>query len=140
MGVRDREGAAISLAGPPSPRRTRVSIDFSRLPLNPFRTAIFLRSSMNPISCSLAIFIVKSSFSSDATDVPKTRDGLLLGGDGDCCRAISASRLDFEDKGKMDEADLKPNLLPGFGGNGGGWSSEFVLPVLFCAAAVTALS
>jgi hypothetical protein len=124
MGVRDREGAAVCLTGPvdplPSPRRTRVSIDFSRLPLRPFKTAIFLRSSTNPISRSFAIFIAKSSCSSDATDVPKIRDGLLLGGDGDCCRDISASLLDFEDKGKMDEADLKPNLLPGFGGNGGG--------------------
>lgn len=39
----------------------------------------------------------------------------------------------------MDEADLKPNLLPVFGGNGGG-SSEFVLPLLCCRiGALTAL-
>ncbi len=88
IGVRDRKGGAgISLAGPvdplPSPSRTRVSIDFSRLPPSPFKTAIFLRSSVNPISRSLAIFSSKSSFPSDPTEVPKIRDGLLLGGDGD---------------------------------------------------------
>lgn len=96
---------------------------------------------MNPISRSLAIFTSKSSGSSDATEVPKIRDGLLLGGDGVCCREISASRFDFEDRGNMEDADLKPNLCPVFfGGSGGGWSSEFVLPVLFRACAVTALS
>jgi hypothetical protein len=42
----------------------------------------------------------------------------------------------FEDeRGKMEVADLNPNLLPVFGGNGGGISSEFVLPVSCLAAA-----
>ncbi len=40
----------------------------------------------------------------------------------------------------MLEADLKPNLLPVFGGRGGGWSSEFVLPVLCLVGGLTALS
>jgi hypothetical protein len=40
----------------------------------------------------------------------------------------------------MEEADLKPNLLPVFGGRGGGWSSEFVLPVLCFAGGLTDLS
>lgn len=57
-GVRDRElvgGPAISgdfNPPPPSPKRTRVSIDFSKFPLRPFRTAVFLFSSLNPISRS----------------------------------------------------------------------------------------
>ncbi len=40
----------------------------------------------------------------------------------------------------MDDADLKPNLLPVFGGSGGGLSSEFVLPVLFRAGPSNTLS
>ncbi len=40
----------------------------------------------------------------------------------------------------MDDADLKPNLLPVFGGSGGGLSSEFVLPVLFRAGPFRTLS
>lgn len=54
-----------------------------------------------------------------------------------CCLA-AASLRDFEESGKIEEADLKPNLLPGFGGKGGGWSSEFVLPVLFLAVGFAA--
>lgn len=49
------------------------------------------------------------------------------------------SRRVFEDEsGNMEEADLKPNLLPVLGGKGGGWSSEFVLPVSCLAAALSA--
>lgn len=40
----------------------------------------------------------------------------------------------------MEDADLKPNLLPVFGGSGGGWSSEFVLPVLCLVGGFAALS
>jgi len=71
---------------------------------------------------------------------------LFLPGDGDrsreasnsCCRA--ESRLALEDRGNIEDADLKPNLPPVFGGKGGGWSSEFVLPVLLRAGALTGLS
>jgi hypothetical protein len=118
-------------------------MDLSRLPPSPFKTVMFLLSSLNPISRSLAIFASKSSEPSAPTAVPNTRDGLfLLGGDGDLSRESgrAASRRALEDNGKIDEADLKPNLLPGFGGSGGGWSSEFVLPVFCRACALIALS
>ncbi len=133
-GERDLEtgGAAIS-AGftppaelPPSPSRTRVSIDFSKFPLKPLRTAMFLFSSLKPISRSFSIFKSRSAVPSAPTEAPNTRDCLfLLGSGGDCARAsskscLAASRRDLDDKGKIEDADLKPNLLPVFGGRGGG--------------------
>jgi hypothetical protein len=124
----------------PSPSRTRVSIDFSKLPPSPLRTAMFLFSSLNPISRSFAIFESNSSGPSEPTDAPKILDCLFLRGDGGSSLAASASRRDFEDNGKIDDADLNPNLLPVFGGRGGGWSSEFVLPVLLRIGAFTVLS
>lgn len=130
----------------PSPNLTKVSIDFSRLPPSPFSTAKFLFSSANPISRSFAILASKSSFPYSPTAAPNTLDCLLRFGDGvfsfsasKSCRA-AASRLDFDESGNIEEADLNPNLLPVFGGNGGGWSSEFVLPVLCLAGAFTDLS
>jgi hypothetical protein len=147
-GDRDREeGAAPAGLRPPaplSPIRTKVSIDFSRLPPSALRIAIFLCSSLKPISRSFAIF-KSSSSESPATEVPITLDCLFLGGDGVLCPEFSksdcaAARRFFEESGKMEDADLKPNLLPVLGGRGGGWSSEFVLPVLFRSGALTVLS
>lgn len=64
MGDRDRVAEAVSAGFRPpvplSPRRTKVSIDFSKLPPSPFRTAVFLFSSLKPISRSLASFKSKS--------------------------------------------------------------------------------
>lgn len=113
----------------PSPSRTRVSIDFSKFPPSPFRTAVFLLSSVNPMSRSFSSLEAISSDSAEPTEVPNTRDCLfLLGGDGDLacadsksCRA--ASLRDLDDNGNMEDADRKPNRLPVFGGRGGGWSS-----------------
>lgn len=50
----------------PSPSRTRVSIDFSKFPPRPFKTALFLFSSLNPISRNFAIFTSMSSSPSAA--------------------------------------------------------------------------
>lgn len=147
IGVRDRDAGPelppdlSTPFPPPSPSLTRASIDLSRLPPRPFKTFRFLLSSLKPISRSLASFDSKSS----GLSTPNTRDGLfLLGGEGDLSResgrAAAASRRALEDNGKIDEADLKPNLLPVFGGRGGGWSSEFVLPVFCRACALTTLS
>jgi hypothetical protein len=140
VGVRAREEGPEFFTRPvepgPSPSRTRVSIDLSKFPLSPFKTARFRLSSLNPIFRSLAIFISISSEVGDPTSAPNNLEGLfLLGGEGDLSRgsgraaAAAASRLAFDDNGKMDEVDLKPNLLPVFGGRGGGWSSEVELPV-----------
>jgi hypothetical protein len=106
---------------------------------------MFVFSSLKPISCSLAIFKSRSSESPAPTEKPNTLDCLFLGGDGVLCPEFSksgcaASRRCLEESGKIDDADLKPNLLPVFGGRGGGWSSEFVLPVLFRTGALTARS
>lgn len=92
-GVRDRTGGGAATsrtfdAPLPSPRRTRVSMDFSRLPLKPLSTAVFLFSSLNPISRNFANFISSSSIPSAPTGVPNTRDGLFRGG-GDGVRCCS---------------------------------------------------
>lgn len=66
---------------------------------------------------------------------------MLYSGEGDRLRVSTStggggSRRDFEESGKIEEADLNPNLLPVFGGSGGGWSSELeLLPVSFREAA-----
>jgi hypothetical protein len=130
-GVRERdegpESGFVSPPVPPSPSLTKVSMDFSKLPCTPFRTVIFLFSSLNPISRSFANFMSKSAGPSDPTDAPNTLDSLFfLSGEGDRARcsksfcAAAACRRDFEDSGNIEEADLKPNLLPVFGGRGGG--------------------
>jgi hypothetical protein len=128
IGVRDREdgpGFSPDLATPlplppPSPSLTRASIDLSRFPPSPLSTFMLLLSSLKPISRSLANFDSKSS----GLSTPNTLDGLFrLGGDGDRSREsgrAAASRRALEDNGKIDEADLNPNLLPVFGGRGGG--------------------
>ena len=131
-GVRERDEGPESGFGsppgpPPSPSLTKVSMDFSKLPCTPFRIVIFRFSSLNPMSRSFASFISKSAGPSEPTDAPNTLDSLfLLSGEGDRARcsksfcAAAACRRDFEDKGKIEEADLKPNLLPVLGGRGGG--------------------
>lgn len=143
IGVRDPrdEEESPALLPFPSPNRTRVSIVFSRLPPSPFSTARFLFGSANPISRNLAILPAKSS-----GPVPTFADGLLstglllYSGEGDRLRGSTStggggSRRDFEESGKMEEADLKPNLLPVLGGSGGGWSSELELLPVSCRAA-----
>lgn len=94
IGVRDREVGNVpfslgtGVGACPSPRRTKVSIDFSKFPFNPFSTAIFRFSSLNPISRSFAILLSKSSWVSLLTEVVrKILEGFLGGGEGDrlCC-------------------------------------------------------
>jgi hypothetical protein len=130
----------------PSPSFTRTPIAFWISPPTRCRTARFCLSSLNPISRSLARFDSRSAMFGSPTSVPNNFEGLFrLGGDGDRSResgraaaaaAAAASRFALDDKGNIDEADLKPNLLlPVLGGRGGGWSSELVLPV-FCRVCV----
>ncbi len=99
-GVRDREdGPEVSPIFTfsdkpfPSPSRTKVSMDFSRFPPSPFKTAMFLFSSRNPISRNLAIFDSRSS-SPTFTVAPNTLDCLFLGGDGDRSRLESSLKSD----------------------------------------------
>lgn len=129
-----------------SPSLTSVLMAFWRSPPTFFNIARFCLSSLNPISRSLIRF---DSTSFGPTSAPNSFEGLFrLGGDcersrelGRCCccccneAVAAASRFAFDDRGKIDEADLKPNRLPVLGGKGGGWSSEFVLPV-FCRVCV----
>lgn len=136
-----------------SPSLTRAPIAFWISPPTCFKTARFCLSSLNPISRSLVRFNSKSDVLGSPTSAPNSLDGLFrLSGDGDRSRepresresgraaaaAAAASRFALDDNGKIDEADRKPNRLPVLGGRGGGWSSEFVLPVfcLVCALIV----
>lgn len=145
-------GADSGCAGGPEPCSSLVSVTivFSRFPLRPLRTAMFFLSSVNPISRSLAIFALKSvGFAVDGLvavvglELNVTARSLRLGGEGGegervrsyglsgSGRAAAASLRAFEESGKMEDADLRLNLLPVFGGSGGGWSSELVLPVFW---------
>lgn len=116
-----------------SPSLISASTVLSRLPFSPFNTVELRLSSGNPISRSVASF--ESSPSPDVcTFDPKTRDGLFTrGGEvsnpnppipGDTGGVKSRDGFD-------DFRSPNPNLPEGFGGNGGGLSSELVLPV-FC--------
>lgn len=117
----------------PSPSLTSASIVFSKFPPTPLRTMAFLCSSLKPISrsfCSL-ISVSSASLLSNRTDAPKpplVRGDAGLRGPGEADLPVSC--FFFEPSGKMEEADLKPNRLPVFGGSGGGVSSDEVLPVL----------
>lgn len=125
IGVRDplEDEESLALLPLPSPSRTRVSMVFSTFPPRPFSTARFLLSSMNPMSRNLAILPVKSRGPAPLV-TPKMFGSLLLSGEGDLRSGISTggggSRRDFEDRGNIEEADRKPNLLPVLGGSGGG--------------------
>jgi hypothetical protein len=116
-----------------SPSLIRASTVRSKLPLSPLSTVELRLSSGNPISRSVASF--ESSPSPDVCMVdPKTRDGLFtLGGDASCPKLPRPG-----DPGGVrfrgDVAafrNVNPKRPVGFGGNGGGLSSELVLPV-FC--------
>lgn len=88
-GVRDLDGgperSEFSTRPDRSPSRTKVSTDFSRLPFRPLSMVMFRFSSANPMSRSLANFMIMLSSEDcpEATAVPKTLDGLFfLGGVG----------------------------------------------------------
>jgi hypothetical protein len=111
----------------PSASLTRISIAFPISPLTFFNTARLCLSSLNPISCSPATLSSRSAAFGWPTSAPNNCEGLfLLGGEGERSResgraaAAAASRRAFDDNGKIDDADLKPNLLPVLGGKGGG--------------------
>lgn len=129
----------------PEPKRTRASIEPDRLPFISLRTNEFLLASVKPISRREAILALKASSCAFPTDEPKTREALLtLGGESGTSSPlrggdIGAAYLSIRGRVKVADADrrAKPNLLPGFGGNGGGWSSDeltLAFPVLCDAA------
>lgn len=147
-GVREPDERAKSCPGldmpvPPwvSPALTRVPIALCKSPPTFFKAARFCLSSLNPISYNLAKLVSKSAGVGSPTSVPNNFEGLFrLGGVGDRSRetgrGAAASRFALEDNGKIEDADLNPNLIPVLGGRGGGWSSEFVLPVCCCVCAL----
>lgn len=116
-----------------SPSLIKASTVRSKLPLRPFSTVELRLSSGKPISRNVVSF--ESSPSPDVCMVdPNTRDGLFtLGGDASCSKLPKPG-----DTGGVRfrcDADAFRNVKPkrpvGFGGSGGGLSSELVLPV-FC--------
>lgn len=120
-----------------SPSRINASTVLSRLPLRPLSTVELRLSSGKPMSLSVASF--ESSPSPEVCMLdPKTRDGLFTRG-GEVC-VLSKPRPG--DTGGDLEVDVFLNPNPkrpvGFGGSGGGLSSELVLPVLFRVPGCTA--
>lgn len=116
-----------------SPSLIRASTVRSKLPLSPFNTVELRLSSGKPMSRSVASFDSSPSPEVFTLD-PKTRDALFtLGGD------VSSPKppRPGETGGVRFRGEVaafrspKPKRPVGFGGNGGGLSSELVLPV-FC--------
>jgi hypothetical protein len=103
------------------------------LPLRPFNTVELRLSSGKPMSRRVDSF--ESRPSPDVWILePKTLDGLLTrGGEVSCAYPSIPGDTGgerFRDAG-VGLRNPNPNRLVGFGGNGGGRSSELVLPV-FC--------
>lgn len=122
----------------PSPNLTNVSTDFSTLPSRPRSTCMFLLSSANPISLKYANFVSNPSSRLAPTSAPRNLAGFLSfgGGDGSRPNPLNPGEVGglsvLDRTGKLDDAPRrlgKWNLLLGFGGRGGGRSSELVLPV-----------
>ena len=128
-------------------RRTRFSTVLSKFPLKLFKISEFLLLSLKPISRRDASFMSKL-LSTLVIFMPKTWLGLLvfcgLGRSVDFSLPVHAgdrggvkrSGLDLW-KVELALLRLKPNLLPGLGGRGGGSSFQLlalVLPV-FCRTA-----
>jgi hypothetical protein len=115
-----------------SPSLIKASTVRSKLPLRPFNTVELRLSSGKPMSRKLASF--ESSPSPDVWMLdPNTLDGLFTrGGDPSCPKLPSPG-----DTGGVMLREVaafrspKPKRPVGLGGNGGGLSSELVLPV-FC--------
>ena len=127
----------------PSPSLTNDSIVRSKFPLKPLSTCAFLLSSWNPMSFNCTSF-ASISPSPPPTLAPNTLDCLLtlIGEGGPLKPLVPCGEYGGEAgrcrcKGRAEDAlrRPKPNLLPCFGGSGGGCSSELrVLPVLWRAA------
>lgn len=114
-----------------SPSLISASTVLSKLPFKPFKTVELRLSSGNPMSRSVANF--ESSPSPDVWMFdPKTRDGLFTRGGEVSCPNPRPGDTGGE---RFFEVDVflnpNPNRPVGFGGSGGGLSSELVLPV-FC--------
>lgn len=116
-----------------SPSRMRASTVRSRLPFSPFSTVELRLSSGNPMSRKVASFD-----SSPSPEVcmfePNTLEGLFTRGGDVSCPKLPRPGDTGGVKLRGDVAALRrpnPNRPVGFGGNGGGLSSELVLPV-FC--------
>ena len=119
------------LDGVCSPNLISASTVLSRFPFSPFNTVELRFSSAKPISFNVANF---ESSPSPVTLEPKTLDGLLIRG-GDASWSNPPRPGDtggVAPRGRVEDFCMpNPNLLPGFGGRGGGLSStELVLPVL----------
>jgi hypothetical protein len=123
----------LDLPGFCSPSLIKASTVRSRFPLSPFNTVELRLSSGKPMSRNVASFDSKPSPDVCMFD-PKTLDALLTcGGDASCPKLPNPG-----DKGGVrlrgEVAAFrkpKPKRPVGFGGSGGGRSSELVLPV-FC--------
>lgn len=119
-----------------SPSLIKVSTVRSRLPLSPLSTVQLRFSSGKPISRRVASF--ESSPSPDVwTFDPKIRDGLFTrGGDSSCSKApMPGDKGGVRSRGAVAALrNPKPKRPVGLGGNGGGLSSELVLPVFCCPA------
>lgn len=115
-----------------SPSRINASTVRSRLPFKPFKTVELRLSSGKPMSRKVASFDSSPSPEVCIFD-PKTREGLLT-----CGGELSPKLPRPGDTGGVrfrgDVTALRrpnPKRPVGFGGSGGGRSSELVLPV-FC--------
>ena len=115
-----------------SPNLIKASTVRSRLPLSPFKTVEFRLSSGKPISRSVVNF--ESSPSPDVLMFdPKTLDALFTRGGDVSCPKLPISGETGGVRFRGDVAAFRnpnPKRPEGLGGNGGGRSSELVLPVL----------
>ena len=136
---------AFGIGAVPSPSLIRDSIVFSTFPLKPFSTLVFRFSSVNPMSLNCASFASILSLL-PPTLAPNTLDCLLTRS-GSSCHPLPAGGDRGGDvgplrcRGRTEDTLRKPNpkRFAGFGGRGGGWSSELrVLPVSFLTAGRTA--
>ena len=123
----------LDMTGFCSPSRIRASTARSRFPFRPFSTVELRFSSGKPMSRS--VVNLESMPSPDVCTLePNTREGLFTRGGDKSCRNSSRPG---EMGGVMLRGEVaalrspNPKRPLGFGGNGGGRSSELVLPV-FC--------
>lgn len=116
-----------------SPSLIKASTVRSRLPLSPFSTVELRFSSGKPISRKVANLDSNPSPEVCILD-PNTLDGLLTRGGDVSCPKLPRPGDTGGVRFRGDVAALRnpnPKRPVGFGGNGGGRSSELVLPV-FC--------
>ena len=116
-----------------SPSLINASTALSKLPFSPLRTVELRFSSGKPMSRSVESF--ESIPSPDVCMLdPKTLEGLFTRGGETFCANSPSPRLGETGGEKFRDIEAlrspNPNLPEGFGGNGGGLSSELVLPVL----------